>query len=272
MVYVISDLHGCFYTLEKLLKKIRTKDSDAQLVFVGDYIDRGLHSKQVIDLVIELQKEGAICLRGNHDDVVDWMCNRECITDLQEFMPEGIEINLVTVGSWWLANGLYSTITSYLDVVPGTPWDAIFAMFVSSVPAEHKSFLRTLRLYWEGDAHFACHAYLDPMEATPRTLAFLKATKSMDLLWSRFPAAYTETVYGGKIPSGLSCPKPVWDMIGVFGHTPVTQYGSVTPIKYGNLRLIDTGAFRNEYLCAYNCDQDDWLLQATDSRDISAGK
>ncbi|KKK95248.1 hypothetical protein LCGC14_2674730, partial [marine sediment metagenome] len=48
--------------------------------------------------------------------------------------------------------------------------------------------------------------------------------------------------------------------------------GGVAPIKHGNLRLIDTGAFQDEYLCAYNCQQDDWVLQATDSRDIERGE
>ncbi|MHA2279393.1 MAG: metallophosphoesterase [Promethearchaeota archaeon] len=269
MHYIISDIHGCFYTLQKLLDKIRTKDSDPQLIFIGDYVDRGLHSKQVIDLIIELQTEGAVCLRGNHDDVVDWLCNRKCTSNLAELMPPGVPLNLVTVGSWWLVNGLYPAISSYLDVVSGTPMDAIFHMFVSSVPAKHKAFFRKLRLYWEDETHFACHAYLDPKEVLPRTLAFLPSSKSMDLLWSRFPAAYTETAYGRHIPSGLSCSKPVWDTIGIFGHTPVKCYGSVTPIKYGNLRLIDTGAFQDEYLCAYTVEQDDHILQATDSRDIT---
>lgn len=70
--YIISDLHGCFYTLKKLIEKVRRKNESPQFVFVGDYVDRGLNSKQCVELLIQLQSEGAICLRGNHDDVMMW--------------------------------------------------------------------------------------------------------------------------------------------------------------------------------------------------------
>ncbi len=81
---------------------------------------------------------------------------------------------------------------------------------------------------------------------------------SNDLLWNRFPES---------VPSGVNC-DAVWDQIGVFGHTPVNGYGAVAPIKQGKLRLIDTGAFQGDYLTAYCCEQDDWVLESTDSRDI----
>ncbi|MFW6120901.1 MAG: metallophosphoesterase, partial [Petrotogales bacterium] len=40
MRYVIGDIHGCLRSLKKLLKKIPAKKND-ELIFVGDYIDRG---------------------------------------------------------------------------------------------------------------------------------------------------------------------------------------------------------------------------------------
>jgi serine/threonine protein phosphatase 1 len=270
MHYVIGDIHGCFYTLEKLLDKVQKKDSEAQLIFVGDYIDRGLNSRQVLDLVIELQKQGAVCLRGNHDDVVDWIWSGESATNLQE-MVSG-PLSQATVASWWLHNGFFPTIRNYFDPKQPVSLDLMMRLFVQSVPQEHKDFLRGLKLFWENETHFACHAYLSPVMELPRTLTFLPESATHDMLWSRFPASHNPTMYGGLMPAGLGLDpeRCTWDRIGIFGHTPVKNYGAVTPIKHGPIRLIDTGAFMDEYLTAYCCEQDDWLLQATDSRDISS--
>jgi serine/threonine protein phosphatase 1 len=264
MVYVISDIHGCFYTLEKLIKRVRKKDESPQFVFVGDYVDRGLHSKKCVEYVIQLQSEGAICLRGNHDDVIDWMLNKESVTNMDEMTPDSVEPTLMTIGGWWLANGLFSTIQSYLDMeLTGNPYNFILKLFVGAVPDDHKKFFRGLKMHWENDTHFACHAHLDPKEPLPRTLDLLPSSSHNDMLWSRFPS---------KGIAGVGGPFPVWDKIGVFGHTPVSSYGSVAPIRHGNLRLIDTVAFSNEYMAAYCCEQDNWILQATDLRDTRIEK
>lgn len=265
MIYVISDIHGCFYTLKKLINKIRKKDESPQFVFVGDYVDRGLNSKQCIELLIQLQSEGAICLRGNHDDVVDWLLNGESVTDMNE-MVSG-EPTLLTVGSWWVANGFFTTIQSYVQS-GSLDFDAL-KLFVKAIPDDHKKFLRGLKMHWENETHFVCHAFLDPKKSLPRTLDYLPSSANHDMLWSRFSANLIESgTYGHQVPAGIDCPLPVWDKIGIFGHTPMKCYGSISPIKHGKLRLIDTGAFQGEYLCAFCLDQDDHILQATDSRDI----
>ena len=270
MNYIISDIHGCFYTLEKLLKKIFKKEEHPQLIFVGDYIDRGLHSKQVLNFMIELQSEGAICLRGNHDDIVDYLVNGECVSDLKEFCPSGVEINRLNIASWWLINGFGPTLQNYVNMsLHGNPLDFILKIFAGSVPKKHREFLRGLKMHWENETHFACHAYLDPTEPLPRILDFLPESANQEMLWTRFEANYIDSgIYGQQAPAGIGSKLPVWDKIGVFGHTPTSFYGGIAPIKHGNLRLIDTGAFKGEYLCAYIVEQDCWLLQATDSRDI----
>jgi serine/threonine protein phosphatase 1 len=64
---VVGDIHGCYYTLEKLLKHWQPKDQ--QLVFVGDYIDRGNFSGRVLKLLWEIQKSypDVVFLKGNHE-------------------------------------------------------------------------------------------------------------------------------------------------------------------------------------------------------------
>ncbi len=64
----ISDIHGCFLTLEKLLHKIDYKATD-HLIVLGDLIDRGPRSKEVLDLFLSLRAKGqqVTLLRGNHE-------------------------------------------------------------------------------------------------------------------------------------------------------------------------------------------------------------
>lgn len=70
-IFCIGDIHGCSNTLEELLiNHIKLKKSD-HLVFIGDYIDRGPNSKEVIDIILELEKKEykLTCLLGNHEEL-----------------------------------------------------------------------------------------------------------------------------------------------------------------------------------------------------------
>ena len=70
MIYALGDIHGQFEMLQYAHRLIE-KDGgdDCKIVFVGDYTDRGLQSKQVLDLLIQGQNEGRnwVFLKGNHD-------------------------------------------------------------------------------------------------------------------------------------------------------------------------------------------------------------
>lgn len=65
--FIVGDIHGCYHTLKKLLKNWRPKDE--QLIFVGDYINKGKHSKEVVQLVRKLEQEypDTVCIQGNHE-------------------------------------------------------------------------------------------------------------------------------------------------------------------------------------------------------------
>ena len=75
--YVVGDVHGCLAELAELLGKILTdhKNSppaDGLLVFVGDLIDRGPASAEVVERVRTLALPGfrVITLAGNHEDIL----------------------------------------------------------------------------------------------------------------------------------------------------------------------------------------------------------
>lgn len=69
--WAITDIHGCALTFQSLLRSIRFSREDT-LFLLGDYIDRGPRSKQVLDTIIELRSQGYTveCLLGNHDWVM----------------------------------------------------------------------------------------------------------------------------------------------------------------------------------------------------------
>jgi serine/threonine protein phosphatase 1 len=63
--WFIGDIHGELKLLERLLENVLKFDPD-HILFVGDYIDRGPHSREVVDLIMQLET-GITCLMGNHE-------------------------------------------------------------------------------------------------------------------------------------------------------------------------------------------------------------
>ena len=55
-IFVIGDIHGCFDKLCALMNKIPINFTQDQLIFIGDYIDRGSGSLEVVDYLIDLKK------------------------------------------------------------------------------------------------------------------------------------------------------------------------------------------------------------------------
>ena len=67
---VISDIHGELKLFEELLEVIEYNPKKDQLILLGDYIDRGPNSKEVLEKVIQLKRDGALVLKGNHEDMM----------------------------------------------------------------------------------------------------------------------------------------------------------------------------------------------------------
>lgn len=67
---VISDIHGYGEALQRLLGEANYQSEKDQLVLLGDYIHKGPHSFQTLDIVQQLHHQGAIVLRGNHEKKV----------------------------------------------------------------------------------------------------------------------------------------------------------------------------------------------------------
>jgi serine/threonine protein phosphatase 1 len=81
-LFAISDIHGCFDTFHSLvINHIGLTKSD-RLILLGDYIDRGEKSKEVIDFIIDLMNTGfdITPLSGNHEAMLlDALSNRDML-------------------------------------------------------------------------------------------------------------------------------------------------------------------------------------------------
>ena len=137
-IFAIGDIHGCLDKLRKLLALIDADWAQDTVVFMGDYIDRGPASKEVVDAVLDLRRkhERVVCLMGNHERMfLNWLDGRE--EDL------------------FLANGGRNTLRSY-GIAPDD-YDR-----EAKVPPDHLEFFRSLLPYYETETHLFVHAGVRP--------------------------------------------------------------------------------------------------------------
>ncbi|MEO8496257.1 MAG: metallophosphoesterase [Planctomycetota bacterium] len=132
-VIAIGDIHGCSLALKAIVAAISPTDADV-LVPVGDVIDRGPNSREVVELLMELRTRCRLePILGNHEEM------------LLDIVNHG-----VAPESWFHFGGA-ATLESYGP-----------AAGLSGIPDEHLQFLASFRPYWETETHFFVHANFQP--------------------------------------------------------------------------------------------------------------
>lgn len=228
-VYVIGDVHGRADLLAQTFARIDANEAmhpveHSITVFLGDYVDRGLRSREVIDQLIERQlTHRVVMLRGNHDDSM-----------LRALFDMDVALR-------WLAAGGRETLHAYGITVPvDVDRDSIhtvMALAAKQLPVRHKVFLEKLRSYATIGDYAFLHAGIRPGIA-------LENQSADDLMSIRQPF--------------LDCVTP-HDFVIVHGHTPVS-----TPDFRPNRINIDTGAYITGNLTCLILEQDrQSVLQAT---------
>ncbi len=88
---VIGDVHGCYEKLVALLKSWNSKEE--KLILLGDLIDRGTGSLEVVRLAMKLVKEyNAVVVRGNHEELfINWLLYPE--TETEVYLAQGGDKN-----------------------------------------------------------------------------------------------------------------------------------------------------------------------------------
>lgn len=154
-VCVITDVHGRLSDLWRLLDQL---PEGARLIFLGDYIDRGSQSAEVVALVRLLHQDGAVCLRGNHEDM---MCNPD------------------TMGSTWMANGGSATVESYKDPLSGE--------VNAHRMAEDAEWFQSLPCVYRDEHRVYVHAGVDPtksLEEQPEGITqWFRYPNEIDIGW-----------------------------------------------------------------------------------------
>jgi serine/threonine protein phosphatase 1 len=207
-IYAVGDIHGRADLLDRLLKRI-----DADLaknpiphsieIFLGDYVDRGPASREVLDRLVERKrKHRTVFLKGNHE------------TFLASFVS-----NPPILDDWQRLGGL-ETLMSY-GITPSinadTPAQARLAVALGqALPKSHRRFLDDLKTSFTCGDYFFVHAGVRP--GIP-----LAKQREEDLLWIRQEFLLCEDDFSKII---------------VHGHTPVLQ-----PDIRPNRVNIDTGAY-----------------------------
>ena len=79
MHYAIGDVHGCYQAMKKLIGKIEREDADAQFILIGDVIDRGGETPEVLEWCMKnVTRDGKYqMLMGNHELMFMEWCSRE---------------------------------------------------------------------------------------------------------------------------------------------------------------------------------------------------
>ena len=213
-IYAIGDIHGCLNELTSLHKKILTNDKfkvkEDLLIYLGDYIDRGLKSKQVIDQIIKIKNEKikTIHLMGNHEEfMVNFLFNKS--NNIKNWLKFGVDQTFKSYGIEiveFIKNGFEDTII-----------DKLRDILLEKMGSEHIDFFMSLKTSYSTEKYLFVHAGIDPRKK------LTEQTKE-DYLWSRSDIFFDKDFKAEKII--------------VHGHTPEENI-----VNYPFRINIDTGCF-----------------------------
>lgn len=217
IVYAIGDVHGCYESMLNLLGKIESDrrsrpELKSTIVFLGDLIDRGPASKEVLDYLINYRPSWSevAFLRGNHEEV----------------MLKVLSGDISAMRSWFSFGGK-ECARSYgvdnfgqLHINP----DHVMMSLQRHVPEAHLTFMDSFTDAFAFGDYFLVHAGIKPKVA-------IADQSSHDLRWIR--AGFLD----------YKKPHPVKV---VHGHSVVDD----GPENHSNRIAIDTGAHKGRALTA----------------------
>jgi len=207
-IYAVGDVHGRADLLSEIFARI---DQDCRAyptknplqIYLGDYIDRGPHSREVIDLLImRQQKHDVVCLKGNHEALA-----LQFLSD-PEILPQWKSLGGdATLRSYGISSGRGDDTRSQREAA---------IAFHQALSEKHRAFMEGLVLSHTCGDFFFVHAGVRPGVSLDKQSPY-------DLLWIREEFLLCEEDFGKVV---------------VHGHTPVGK-----PDIQPNRINIDTGAY-----------------------------
>lgn len=230
-VYAIGDIHGRLDLLDRLDGMIENDLASspvarAEIVCLGDYVDRGPQSADVLERLAGPAPAGLprTLLKGNHEEI------------LLRFLADP------EAALGWLRLGGIETMASYgvkaLEMLVEEDVGAVAAAFAGRLPQRHRAMLEALPVSHVIGDYFFCHAGIRPGIALDRQ-------SENDLIWIRDEFLNSSADFGKVV---------------VHGHTPV-RLPEIRP----NRMNIDTGAFASGCLTCLAIEGRDWRLLDTKS-------
>jgi serine/threonine protein phosphatase 1 len=235
--YAVGDVHGCLHLLDDLLSRIEA-DIEANprpvtnIIFLGDVIDRGPQSAQVIERLRTYsppRRATAHFIMGNHEEVMLRVLDGE-----MELFPN------------WLKFGGAETLASYgvdARALGRKPEDEIAKALQEAVPRSHRDFLNRFADSISFGGYVFVHAGIRPG-------VDLAEQRQTDLRWIRDPFLSDESDHG---------------FVVVHGHT-ISSKVDVATNRIG----IDTGAYSTGVLTAIGIEGNRrWLLQTSEEEPVA---
>lgn len=227
-VYAIGDVHGRFDLLEDLLRRIDADSSargqaETHIVMLGDLIDRGPQSREIIDLLLRVPTEPARFhyIMGNHEEMLLKLIDDPDTALLPHFLRYGGRETFESYGAPQHVLDAPDHFTP--DTLP------------SYIPPAHGDFLRAMHDGIQFGDYFFTHAGVRPGVA-------LHEQVRQDLRWIRADFLDSEADHGVMV---------------VHGHT-VRETVEFRPNRIG----IDTGAYKTGILTALGLERTErWLVQ-----------
>ena len=176
-ILAVSDVHGEHDKFLALLKETEYDPASDLLIVCGDIIDRGTQNIETIRTCQKLQQQGAILLKGNHEQFAE-----ECIKDMILERPsESLQL-------WVCHNGGSNTYDELINLSKSELKDLL-------------SFIRRLPLYFAVGDYIFVHAGVDSKKP-------IEQNKEDDLVWCEdsfyyCPAYKGKTVIFGHTPTFL---------------------------------------------------------------------
>ncbi|QPH91799.1 metallophosphoesterase [Campylobacter concisus] len=182
-IYIIGDVHGCFNTLLELIKQFPNKER-SKICFVGDVVDRGLFSCDVVELIMQNDYK---MVMGNHE--------RRLLNNKFEFLNNKVPFDR----SWFFGNGGEATYRSYLG---------------QSVEFKqrHIDFLEQRPVYLEFKDY-----------KTQNSEHLVVSHSAVGNMWELRSDKYASEEFRRHLLSGRGDEMQVSGIFNVYGHTPVRE-------------------------------------------------
>lgn len=139
MIYAISDIHGCIEELQKQMEQVELS-GDNRIIFLGDYIDYGDSSYQVLKYIWDLQKEygeeKVVVLKGNHEQI---------------FVHAGVDEE---AGEYWMWGTSDSILLGKFPATKGKFYKTIIAGHVGTGTRDLADDRNYHDVFYDGESHY----------------------------------------------------------------------------------------------------------------------